>query len=584
MDPGIIFRSVELCAECIIFIIDTCKTYNAADEEVSERIAIVEDCWNRTRLQYEFVQSLTPILDAEHRRILDNVLGILASKLSSAVTSLKAILEKRERDGGVELRPGFFGFSRGVRKGKYAFVKDALDGVIRDLEEWQRRFDPSWFLIMRMANPAIDQQLRESREQSQPLQRQPDRNPARASPRPRPAPEQPSSRRRLQHQQRHLEFTLATGHQAITSPLLLADDIRTALRPHSHRESIFFREVFDFMPIPYCRAKAAHRRGFSDRWFILDPIIHRPGMDIEIMKSDIRVLAHKLSRADPLAFGLLNCKGVNGNVDSHDPSRILSFDLILRIPSGMEVPQSLRQMLLLYPKADGSALSINRRLRIAQELARSVSYVHTFSFVHKSISPESILILEDFESSRSATFLVGFDQFRSADGDTNLLGDSNWDRNLYRHPARQGDAPEDAYCMQHDIYSLGACLLEIGLWESFVGYPADSPAPDGPFRDFSARTMRPQHSPAPRHFFRAGSGNVLRSLSIQAKEHLEGLARTRLPQTMGEKYSKVVLACLTCLDANDEDTAAQTSADPDGILIGLHFNEKILGKLNEIAV
>ena len=24
--------------------------------------------------------------------------------------------------------------------------------------------------------------------------------------------------------------------------------------------------------------------------------------------------------------------------------------------------------------------------------------------------------------------------------------------------------------MQHDIYSLGVCLLEIGLWESFVEY------------------------------------------------------------------------------------------------------------------
>jgi hypothetical protein len=31
--------------------------------------------------------------------------------------------------------------------------------VIDDLEKWQRRLDPSWFLIMRIANPIIDQRL-----------------------------------------------------------------------------------------------------------------------------------------------------------------------------------------------------------------------------------------------------------------------------------------------------------------------------------------------------------------------------------------------------------------------------------------
>jgi hypothetical protein len=25
--------------------------------------------------------------------------------------------------------------------------------------------------------------------------------------------------------------------------------------------------------------------------------------------------------------------------------------------------------------------------------------------------------------------------------------------------------------MQHDIYSLGVCLLEVGLWKSFIEYP-----------------------------------------------------------------------------------------------------------------
>lgn len=49
-----------------------------------------------------------------------------------------------------------------------------------------------------------------------------------------------------------------------------------------------------------------------------------------------------------------------------------------------------------------------------------------------------------------------------------LYGDLEWERNLYRHPVRQGLWSEEAFIMQHDIYSLGVCLIEIALWQSFI--------------------------------------------------------------------------------------------------------------------
>lgn len=39
---------------------------------------------------------------------------------------------------------------------------------------------------------------------------------------------------------------------------------------------------------------------------------------------------------------------------------------------------------------------------------------------------------------------------------------------IYRHPKRQGLQLDERYNMKHDIYSLGVCLLEIGLWEPFI--------------------------------------------------------------------------------------------------------------------
>jgi hypothetical protein len=99
-------------------------------------------------------------------------------------------------------------------------------------------------------------------------------------------------------------------------------------------------------------------------------------------------------------------------------------------------------------------------------------------FVHKNIQPETVLIFDDGRSPLGWSALVGFRTVRMADGKTLRHGDAAWDRNLYRHPDRQGLLPDTDYAMQHDIHSLGVCLLEIGLWRSLVAYddPDGSPS------------------------------------------------------------------------------------------------------------
>ena len=45
--------------------------------------------------------------------------------------------------------------------------------------------------------------------------------------------------------------------------------------------------------------------------------------------------------------------------------------------------------------------------------------------------------------------------------------------------------------MQHDIYSLGVCLLEIGLWRSFVYYEGEDSSDGatlGPYLDIASST------------------------------------------------------------------------------------------------
>lgn len=68
----------------------------------------------------------------------------------------------------------------------------------------------------------------------------------------------------------------------------------------------------------------------------------------------------------------------------------------------------------------------------------------------------------------SEPYLIGFEQLRPSSSHSALFADTVWHRNLYRHPNRQSLRPQEYYKMQHGIYSLGVCLLEVGLWKSFV--------------------------------------------------------------------------------------------------------------------
>ncbi|KAK2839269.1 hypothetical protein FQN49_006303 [Arthroderma sp. PD_2] len=116
--------------------------------------------------------------------------------------------------------------------------------------------------------------------------------------------------------------------------------------------------------------------------------------------------------------------------------------------------------------------------------------------------------------------------------------------------------------MQHDIYSLGVCLLEIGLWESFVTY-------DGGDSLLSQQAkVRPSFA----------NGNPVSDVLI-------ALARDNLPTTMGDKYSQVVVNCLTCLDKDNADFGDESEfQDEYGVLVGVKYIEKILLQLQSISV
>ena len=100
-------------------------------------------------------------------------------------------------------------------------------------------------------------------------------------------------------------------------------------------------------------------------------------------------------------------------------------------------------------------------------------------------------------------------------------GDFDPAKDIYRHPERQGQ-PSAMFRKIHDIYALGAILLEIGLWEPAIKLE--------------------------KNMFAHASKNY--AVQAQLIKH----AQKRLESKVGRKYKEIVIKCLTGNFGVENDT------------------------------
>ncbi|KAM3502662.1 hypothetical protein MY10362_004697 [Beauveria mimosiformis] len=292
--------------------------------------------------------------------------------------------------------------------------------------------------------------------------------------------------------------------------------------------------------------------------FSYDPAPPRSACPIS---RDVRTLAWKIEANRDHHPGLLSCEGVVAS-NTTGPS---SLSLLFRLPAGYTEPRSLRDTLASTPSP-----ALSDIVQIGQNIAEAISLVHVFGFVHKNIRPETVVIRRDEASGRPSAFLLGFEKLRLDLGMTHKLGDEIWGQNLYRHPTRHGLSPVDFFIMQHDIYSLGVCLLEIGLWKSFVHTE--------PTTTTTTRTR-------PSDWFQQHAKRSEGCSPMLLKEDLVALANDLLPSRMGYLYTNLVKTCLTCLDQNNEDFGDESEfRDDDGILVGVRYVDKVLLQFQRIRM
>lgn len=478
----------------------------------------MEAILDRSIRQMEFMKRVAHTMDEEHCRIHRKLLQKLQAKLEAAVSEIDSVVKPGEED---------------VKRLKFAWVRGAIDEAVEQLEKWQRIFDPTWYLILRISDALIDTELS------------------------KPGGSVLSASATLSGST--LPPMALSG-----SSLLSAQRLREVLRSQPADLHVTLSEVgllWDNARSVGLSTARVVRRVDLKRTYVVDTIDCSGALDVARARADAEALAKTLYHIEDGAFGLLSCRGI---VKRKDPEtgRLASINLIFRMPGDDAEPSSLRHLLGQQPPA-----SLTHVLDIARQLAKAVSFVHTCDFVHKNIRPETILVFPGVGKPLGSAYLVGFDSFRSVNFHTARVGDGAWERNLYRHPSRQGAQVQRKYVMQHDVYGLGVCLLELGLWESFVRYGEAGLKAAVPYPGLDLT--------ADLDVGRDGT---------KIKEKMVELAKEELPRKMGDRYTRVVVTCLTCLDQGNEEFGKGEMTDEDGILVGVRFIEKVLMRLGDIEV
>ena len=284
-------------------------------------------------------------------------------------------------------------------------------------------------------------------------------------------------------------------------------------------------------------------------------------------KEQVEAIAKHLARSlhNSAQSGVLHCLGFRDT-----PHIELCFEL----PEGHKriVPLAER----LSDLADAQPI-LDAKFALARSLSKAVFSVAATGFVHKSIRSGTVMLLSPETTINTGSgndvgrpFLTTW-QYMRKEGDLSKRENpaEDWQEDIYRHPHRHGIRAQARYNTGHDIYSLGVCLLEIGLWNPLLTYNTTTKEvdPAAYFVEAAATLL----NVAPAHFDIMAA--FRRPSDIQ--QVLFNLAAERLPSQMGMDYARLVTQCLTCLEGGfgDENDFSKMSS----VEAGLFLNDFMLG-------
>jgi Prion-inhibition and propagation len=180
----------------------------------------------------------------------------------------------------------------------------------------------------------------------------------------------------------------------------------------------------------------------------------------------VRVL--RLARKRPKTFRVLYCHGWYESFDH--------FGLVYKLPDSSQQDgcECLTNILLNHKFRNCLVEELENRVNLAKALAWTLFEFHSANWVHKSFTPDNILFCgkktgnSGFHCDWSSPYVVGFSLARLETGESGTIsGGSASDLSPYIHPDRQRKK-YTRFQKEHDMYSLGVVLLELGRPGSFM--------------------------------------------------------------------------------------------------------------------
>lgn len=253
------------------------------------------------------------------------------------------------------------------------------------------------------------------------------------------------------------------------------------------------------------------------------------------VEQQIQTLATLLQTRGPPEFHTLECTRW---FHEEENTRL---GLVFKCPAGYGCFKSLRELIQMDGTSERPTLG--QRFLIVKNVGQALLNWHiSANWVHQGISSHNIYFFKPTNSASldySNPYLCGFEFSRPSDGISLFARVEDFEQNVYRHPDRQG-APSKYHKKQHDLYSYGILMYEVGVW-NLVSKCFDAKLK----KDLSPRKMQ---------------------------QRIQENARKRLGYYMGAAYERAASKCLNMDFGVEFD-------DPVGTKLAKAFEDLILKEI-----
>jgi hypothetical protein len=202
-------------------------------------------------------------------------------------------------------------------------------------------------------------------------------------------------------------------------------------------------------------------------------------------ENEIHRLARVLATAGTLHLSTLEFRGF---IEQEQEKR---YAFVFDYPRGAGIDQPITLNNILGNTSAGSASLLPFRFNMAQILAESLGAFHSDGWVHKSVCSQSVVFFNDHNSKPiyRKPYLVNFEYARPATSVTTYASNEDPARRVYVHPDRQPGS-STKFNAEHELYSLGVVLLEIGLWKTASNIRNDSIGYKGHTNGIESKTSK----------------------------------------------------------------------------------------------